>query len=217
MTSDEQTLQQNTRQQRTYLHVPFAEKEQARKLGARWDKEGRAWYVPAGVSLDAFRRWLEISPITQRALYLHLDASLRDIDHLRFAQTLRPPMHIVLMNYACWKCHRKAPAFFGVAGEGELVTEVLYWPEVIEQVRQHLEQRGLMMIGTVKPRYSHGSGATAVSQGCPRCDALFGDRYLTEAALQQFWDLNQTGPDHFQLADWPPESLLAYVELHRSE
>ena len=66
MTSDEQTLLQTVRLQRTYLQVPFAEKEHARKLGARWDKDGGAWYVPAGVSLDAFRRWLEISPITQR-------------------------------------------------------------------------------------------------------------------------------------------------------
>ena len=43
---------------RTYLAVPYAEKEDAKQLGAKWDRQAKAWYAPAGVDLDAFAPWL---------------------------------------------------------------------------------------------------------------------------------------------------------------
>ena len=42
----------------TYLNVPFREKDEAKALGARWDPLRRSWYVPAGVALEGFARWL---------------------------------------------------------------------------------------------------------------------------------------------------------------
>ncbi|HEX5277783.1 MAG TPA: exodeoxyribonuclease VII large subunit [Fluviicoccus sp.] len=42
---------------RTYLQVPFAEKDQAKAHGARWDPLERKWYVQAE-DLAPFRRWL---------------------------------------------------------------------------------------------------------------------------------------------------------------
>lgn len=41
-----------------YLRVPFNEKDEAKKLGARWDASAKKWYVPAGVPLDGFAKWL---------------------------------------------------------------------------------------------------------------------------------------------------------------
>jgi putative DNA primase/helicase len=43
---------------RTYLEVPFKEKEAAKALGARWDKGEKSWYVPPGIGLEAFGKWL---------------------------------------------------------------------------------------------------------------------------------------------------------------
>lgn len=40
------------------LKVPFAEKEQAKALGAEWDMARRVWYVKPGLDLQAFARWL---------------------------------------------------------------------------------------------------------------------------------------------------------------
>lgn len=39
------------------LKVPFAEKDEAKKLGARWDASRKVWYVAADADLDAFSRW----------------------------------------------------------------------------------------------------------------------------------------------------------------
>lgn len=41
----------------TILAVPFAEKDMAKKLGARWNADLRSWYAPPGVDVAPFRRW----------------------------------------------------------------------------------------------------------------------------------------------------------------
>lgn len=43
---------------RTNLQVPFAEKDEAKRLGARWDPANKTWYVKDVENLAAFARWL---------------------------------------------------------------------------------------------------------------------------------------------------------------
>jgi hypothetical protein len=44
---------------RYYLNCPYAEKDQAKTLGARWDKQKQQWYVPNEklTNIDDFNRW----------------------------------------------------------------------------------------------------------------------------------------------------------------
>jgi len=43
---------------RTYLDVPFKEKDEAKALGARWDRQEQSWYLPAGIKDPAsFAKW----------------------------------------------------------------------------------------------------------------------------------------------------------------
>ena len=41
-----------------FLKVPYAEKDEAKLLGARWDYERKQWYVPAGMLITPFECWL---------------------------------------------------------------------------------------------------------------------------------------------------------------
>ncbi len=43
---------------RFYLTVPFAQKDKAKGLGAKWDPTRKSWYVPEGVDTGAFQRWI---------------------------------------------------------------------------------------------------------------------------------------------------------------
>jgi hypothetical protein len=43
----------------TLLTVPYAEKDEAKQLGARWDPKRKKWYIPAGVDAAPFSRWVE--------------------------------------------------------------------------------------------------------------------------------------------------------------
>lgn len=47
---------------RNYVHVPFKEKEQARELGAKWDRQEKSWYIPDGVDKEPFAHWLNPAP-----------------------------------------------------------------------------------------------------------------------------------------------------------
>ena len=40
-----------------YLDVPFAEKDQVKRLGAKWDGAMRKWYIPHGMDVHIFKRW----------------------------------------------------------------------------------------------------------------------------------------------------------------
>lgn len=72
------------------LAVPFAEKDEAKRLGARWDGERKLWYVPDGVDAGAFGRWLPSEP----------DISVRSNSYF-IAQTTKP----------CWKCNEHTSVF----------------------------------------------------------------------------------------------------------
>lgn len=42
---------------RLNLKVPFAEKDQAKQLGARWDASRKIWFVDGRADLAPFSRW----------------------------------------------------------------------------------------------------------------------------------------------------------------
>lgn len=48
---------EHTEPERVYLQVPFQEKDDAKALGARWDRQQQAWYLPPGVDPTPFARW----------------------------------------------------------------------------------------------------------------------------------------------------------------
>jgi len=48
----------NPAKEKTFLAVPYKEKEQAKKLGAKWDKDNKLWYAPEGTDLSQLSTWL---------------------------------------------------------------------------------------------------------------------------------------------------------------
>jgi len=40
------------------LNVPYSEKDEARKLGARWDAKRQLWYLEEAVNLGDFLKWM---------------------------------------------------------------------------------------------------------------------------------------------------------------
>lgn len=43
----------------TPINVPFADKDQAKALGALWQPDEKRWVVPKGLDLTLFQAWLE--------------------------------------------------------------------------------------------------------------------------------------------------------------
>lgn len=42
---------------KNYLNVPYAEKNAAKALGAKWDAAKKKWYVPLGMNVNCFSKW----------------------------------------------------------------------------------------------------------------------------------------------------------------
>nr|QGW60597.1 hypothetical protein [bacterium] len=51
--------QKPTSGERQYINVPFKEKDEAKQLGARWDRQQQSWYVPAGTDAAPFAKWAQ--------------------------------------------------------------------------------------------------------------------------------------------------------------
>lgn len=63
----EQQTEATIATQNTYLYVPFEEKDEAKALGAKWDKENKLWYAPQGTDLDKFSKWRD-APAPQASI-----------------------------------------------------------------------------------------------------------------------------------------------------
>lgn len=47
--------------QREYINVPYKEKEEAKALGAKWDRKQQSWYVPSNIDLSLFDKWKNVA------------------------------------------------------------------------------------------------------------------------------------------------------------
>ena len=43
---------------KTYISVPFRDKEEAKSLGAKWDRQESSWYIPGNLDKSSFNKWL---------------------------------------------------------------------------------------------------------------------------------------------------------------
>jgi hypothetical protein len=75
------------------LRVPFTKREEARRLGARWDAGRKLWYVPDGVAAEPLAQWLPVRP----------------------APNVRSDRYLLLVTTRdCWWC-KAATQVFGLA------------------------------------------------------------------------------------------------------
>ena len=45
-------MEKTEKGRKIYLTVPYKEKDEAKKLGARWDPDSKLWYIPLEAVLD---------------------------------------------------------------------------------------------------------------------------------------------------------------------
>ena len=175
---------------RTELDVPFSHKDQAKALGAKWDRVKKIWYVPDGVNPEPFAAWL---PGVDRS-----DPSA-------------PYIYLVLGKRECWKCHEQTTvAAFGIpyrvaedsgskaapgaapamddAGHIAIDTAranaIAIVPAlgcVPAEIRDYLRERC-----GYKPVGARVSKAPSLGNTCTSCDALQGSRYLFEEPSSPF-------------------------------
>lgn len=66
--------------QRIDLDVPFGQKDEAKRLGARWDPQQRGWFINSKQDQAKFARWLRDNPDNRRR---YLDVPFEEKDEVR--------------------------------------------------------------------------------------------------------------------------------------
>jgi antirestriction protein ArdC/phage/plasmid primase-like uncharacterized protein len=64
--SQEVNVSRSPEIERQYINVPLTEKDEAKELGARWDRKAQSWYIPPGVDPDALAKWSAHTPVKQQ-------------------------------------------------------------------------------------------------------------------------------------------------------
>jgi hypothetical protein len=91
---------------RIMLDVPYAETEQALRLGAQWDSADRKWYVPHGMLVSPFECWL---PTFGQMAGQTVDANAERHDELA-AMGLRPQLGCEMSTLFTWLIEKRLTA-----------------------------------------------------------------------------------------------------------
>lgn len=54
--------------EKTFINVPFTQKDDVKALGAKWDRQAQCWYIPANVDSAAFAQWQQAATTVPAAL-----------------------------------------------------------------------------------------------------------------------------------------------------
>ena len=167
---------------RVYLEVPYEKKDEAKAAGARWDKDQKAWFIPPGSDAIAYLRFLP-----------HWLAAL--------TTSPRPVPELVLVPIECWSCGAagsfvalllrfpatpRDPAAFGwLDPETAYVTGGTLAQPIVEAALTSTT----VPVATFKTRFSRTLKRSYMSQGCPACDALWGEVPLQHAMSEGAEDI----------------------------
>ncbi len=140
---------------RKYIYVPFNEKEEAKALGARWDKSVKRWYIPEGREVEQFQKWLD-----PQALH---------------GIAVTPPLYIISTTCHCWKCFSptKVSTLASFGFEDALITY-----GYIEGGNFELEDAlSSPQLGFEK-RFSRTIKSSYFTVPCKECNSIQGDNFI---------------------------------------
>lgn len=163
---------------RINLKVPFAEKDEAKSLGARWDKDLKTWYVPDGVDASLFAKWLH--------------APVAISNEPKYA--IHSPHYFIACSHtACWKCGEQTKVFAFILPEEhqeyvfpEFEGEEGYWSRYqaigtmsnVIGLEISVWKRLQTFTQLYKPAYSRQAGGRYFMNHCEHCNATQGDFFM---------------------------------------
>jgi Domain of unknown function (DUF5710) len=161
------------------LNVPFSEKDEAKRLGARWNAERKKWFVPAGVNSEPFKRWVETKP----------EPVARSV-----TQTMLAPVWLLTSTENCYRCHKISPVF-AIASKSIEDYDIDEYDDVHYQTHradenthvsisnlENVDERIGQYLAKFAPKYrmdfSKTQSANVYMNHCHHCGAKLGDFYM---------------------------------------
>lgn len=165
------------------ITVPFAEKEDAKKIGAWWFSEEKSWVIPDIIQdINPFLKWL---PETEGYI-------------------VKPPYIIAETKRICWKCNKNTPlialgakSFYSLEYDESVDKPIWTQREDDPVLFQNIDMLENSISGLLQKEfpffrytYSNFAGQSYWANTCMACGALQGDNYL----------FNEPGASYFPLS-----------------
>ncbi len=169
---------------RTYLRVPFEERDRVRQLGAQWDADGKCWFIDSALDPAPFNRWLDTESQPPDGPYSIVSDSA----------------FLVSARIRCWKCHAGSRVFciYCESGriDGELYEQftVSNIVAVDEELRRQLERLPDFRFGQARV-----AGGRYLVNHCRRCGTQQADYYLHCEPSGVFFSLTDAAPGAFEI------------------
>ncbi len=164
-------------EERFYINVPYAEKNAAKELGAKWDPQKKSWFIPKELDQLYFKKWL------QENNNKNLDADIRSNGFF-----------IVESLEQCWRCRQITSVFAFLLPEDHQVKnydenaddDTPIWVtagyKVILGFIRFLNKECLETIQKISSHYYFDFSKTASSSyymnHCRNCNSRLGDFYM---------------------------------------
>lgn len=161
---------------RVDLRVPFAEKDEAKRLGARWDAQRKCWYVTDGVNLQDFLRWVPPPPdFVIRASHYFVAETTVICRKRRCRQPTRVYALLLPSGFEIWEAHvhEKAMGTWTLCDFASLL-------EYVTALSVSVTQTLARLAPTYHRDVSKTAGGTYWMNHCEHCGAKLGDFYLHE-------------------------------------
>lgn len=161
------------------LNVPYAEKEEAKKLGARWNAELKKWYVQNREDYPKFKKWI-----------------LKDKSE---AVILCDYVYIIEGIHNCFKCGNETRVIgFGLEnyyefGDYEDIKDGFEYYGGEIHIASHINPMPNNILKYIKEkynykiRYSKTIESSYYANCCQNCDVLQGDFFLFSEVDSPFW------------------------------
>lgn len=159
------------------LNVPYSEKDEAKRLGAKWNPEYKRWYVQNKENYPKFSKW-----IMGQGNIVVCDA-----------------LYVLEGKQKCFKCGKETRVigfglenYYEFEGNSYADVDVTYWDDAIriagpinpipKNILEYLQSKY-----NYKNRYSSTTGESHINNCCENCDVLQGDFFLFREVNSPFF------------------------------
>lgn len=173
---------------RKYLYVPFEERDEAMRHGARWDPDAKCCFIDSELDAEldtaSLRRWLGQRPAAADPPY----------------SIVCEQAYIVSTRIRCWKCAASIRVACLYCESGRIDGEpyehftVSNITAVDDALRRQLEP-----FSELRFAYSRDGGGRFLVNHCPRCRAQQADYYLHCEPSGAFFSLKDAPAGAFEI------------------
>lgn len=158
------------------LNVPYAEKDEAKALGAKWNPELKKWYAVNRKDYYKFKKWILNG---RDEIYILCDC-----------------FYIIEGIHTCFKCGSKTKVIgFGVKSYFEVYDEDDTLEYVNDEIHivSHINPLDEKLLSKLEERYGYRSsysktvGASYISNHCSNCKMKQGDFFLFSEVDSPYW------------------------------